>query len=790
MEEQNNNSNNNNDNKGGGNGHRPGISYTIIILLIAVILALVFGLQINKYKQAGEEEISYDKFITMLDEDKVTNVKIYNDKIYFTPSEDGVKKENVTYYVIRTDDYQLVERLEKADVKFTAIDEGKNAIIKEILFNVIMIVCFYIVIMLIMRGITRGGGLMNVGKSNAKMYDVQNNTGVTFKDVAGEEEAKESLAEMVDFLRRPGKYLEIGARLPKGALLVGPPGTGKTLLAKAVAGEAGVPFFSMSGSEFVEMYVGVGASRVRDLFKQATAKAPCIIFIDEIDAIGRSRDTRHMGGDSEREQTLNQLLSEMDGFDTSKGIIILAATNRPEVLDKALLRPGRFDRRVIVEEPDLKGREDILKVHSKDVKMDETVDLHELALATSGSVGADLENIINEAALTAVRNNRQLVCQNDLLESVEVVFAGKEKKDKVLSIRDKRITAYHEIGHALLTVLQKHTNPIQKITIVPRMMGALGYVWNTPAEEKNHMTQAEMEAQIVISMGGRAAEALKFPSVTAGAMQDIEDATKYARTMVTMYGMSEKLGMVQYESITGEYLDRRRVLQCSDETETKIDDEVRMIITRAYDKAYKMLSQHLDVMDKLADYLVEHETISGEEFMTIYNQITGNNLPIYKELDSKGFAIETEELYNLGIVNPSEAGKSGKKSKDKTKTKTGKGKKKNKEKDKEHFKVYASPEFEKRREELLKDDLEEALDRDEAVKVNPDIKPEIDKALAEVKDSSEKQETEKKEETRMPWDDYAARKDSAAESEEEVPEETADQESDETDAQSDQNDQP
>jgi len=687
--------NNSNGGRSGGPGRS---SNTFVMLFIAIILALIFWIQFNNYKSIGEQEISYDEFIEMLEAGEVTDVKLYSDKIYFTPESDDIRTENVTYYVIRTDDYDLVNRLVDAGVEFTAIDEGKNAILKEALYYLVMIGGFYIILMLIMRrAASSGGGIMNVGKSTAKMYGMQKKTGVTFKDVAGEDEAKESLSEMVDFLKRPEKYTEIGAKLPKGALLVGPPGTGKTLLAKAVAGEADVPFFSMSGSEFVEMYVGVGASRVRDLFQKATAKAPCIIFIDEIDAIGRSRDTRHMGGDSEREQTLNQLLSEMDGFDSTKGIIILAATNRPEVLDKALLRPGRFDRRVIVEEPDLRGREDILRVHSKSVKMDETVDLHALALATSGSVGADLANMINEAALTAVRKGRQYVSQEDLLESVEVVFAGKEKKNKVMSLEDKRITAYHEIGHALLTVLQKHTNPIQKITIVPRMMGSLGYVWNTPEEEKNHMTQAEMEAQIVISMGGRAAEALKFPSVTAGAMQDIEDATKYARTMVTMYGMSEKLGMVQYEAVTGEYLDRRRVLQCSDETQTKIDDEVRRIINRAYALAYDMLSHNMDVMDKLAEYLIEHETISGEEFMKIYNEITGSNIDINQHLNSRGYVETDHSMANLGIMNDTgedEFYKPKKKKKAKPEDGDEPKKKKKKKKLETPVKVYRSEDYE------------------------------------------------------------------------------------------------
>ncbi|MBR3537592.1 MAG: ATP-dependent zinc metalloprotease FtsH, partial [Eubacterium sp.] len=528
---------------------------------------------------------------------------------------------------------------------FSQIDEGGSYILRTVLSYVIMIAAFYILMMLIMRGASKGGGLMGIGKSNAKVYDMQKDTGITFKDVAGEEEAKESLAEVVDFLHAPERYLEIGAKLPKGALLVGPPGTGKTLLAKAVAGEAKAPFFSISGSEFVEMYVGLGASRVRDLFKQANEKAPCIIFIDEIDAIGRSRDTRHMGGDSEREQTLNQLLSEMDGFDTAKGIVILAATNRPEVLDKALLRPGRFDRRVVVERPDLKGREDILRVHSKNVKMDESVDLHELALATSGAVGADLANIVNEAALLAVKKGRKFVSQKDLVESVEVVFAGKEKKNKILSDEEKRLVAYHETGHALMTVLQKNTVPVQKITIVPRTNGALGYVWQVPDEEKTMETQAEIEADIVIACAGRAAEALKFPSVTTGAASDIQQATEKARRMVTMYGMSEKFGMVQLEGITGEYLDRRAVLQCSDETETKIDTEVRGIIKRAYERAYKLLKKNEAVLDAIAGYLYEHETITGKEFVEIFEKVSGKKVDMGKRLLSD-FLLKSEKEGN------------------------------------------------------------------------------------------------------------------------------------------------
>ena len=613
--ERNNRGNNNNNNN---NKKKP--SATILILILSIGLTLIFWQSYTRFKEAGQEKVSYDEFLTMLDEDKVQNVKIYNDKITFEPAEQSEGNVNEqSYYVIRTDDYQIIDRLSEAGVTFEEIDEGSNAIVTTILYYVVMIFAFYLLMMLIMRGASKNGGIMGVGKSNAKMY-VQKETGVTFADVAGQEEAKESLSEMVDFLAKPEKYLQIGAKLPRGALLVGPPGTGKTLLAKAVAGEANVPFFSLSGSEFVEMYVGVGASRVRDLFKKANSMAPCIIFIDEIDAIGRSRDTRQSGGDSEREQTLNQLLSEMDGFDTSKGIIVLAATNRPEVLDKALLRPGRFDRRVIVSKPDLKGRIDTLKVHSKNVKLDETVDFKELALATSGAVGADLANIINEAALTAVRKGREFVSQKDLLDSVEVVFAGKEKKAKLLSEKEKRIVAFHEVGHALVSALQKHTLPIQKITIIPRTDGALGYVWSVPDEEKQLETKKEMEEEIITLLAGRAAEAIKFDSVTNGASNDIEKATNIARTMITMYGMSEELGMVQLEGITGQYLDRRRVLNCSAETETKIDTEVRNKIAVSYDKAYELLSQNVETLDAIAAVLIEKENLTGQEFMKLFEQ--------------------------------------------------------------------------------------------------------------------------------------------------------------------------
>ena len=621
MDNNQNNSNNNNNqgNRGDNNKKKP--STPLILFIVSIILTLLFWKAYSSFKSAGQETISYSEFLQMLADDNVKDVKIYKNEITFKPVKQEIGAVNdVSYIVVRTDDYRIVDRLEEAGVEFEEVDEGKNAILSSLLSYVFMIFAFYLLMMLIMRGATKNGGIMGgVGKSNAKMY-VEKETGVTFADVAGQEEAKESLSEMVDFLAKPQRYLDIGAKLPRGALLVGPPGTGKTLLAKAVAGEANVPFFSLSGSEFVEMYVGVGASRVRDLFKKANQMAPCIIFIDEIDAIGRSRDTRHSGGDTEREQTLNQLLSEMDGFDTSKGIVVLAATNRPEVLDKALLRPGRFDRRIIVSKPDLQGRIDTLRVHSKNVKMDETVDYKELALATSGAVGADLANIINEAALAAVRNGRVFVGQKDLLDSVEVVFAGKEKKAKLLSPKEKQIVAYHEVGHALVSAMQKNTVPIQKITIIPRTDGALGFVWNVPDEEKQLETKLEMEEEIVTLLAGRAAEELKFESVTNGASNDIEKATKIARTMVTMYGMSDKFGMVQLEVITGEYLDRRRVLNCSSETETKVDTEVKNMIKSAYEKAYKMLKKNADTLDAIAKVLIEKENLTGTEFMKLYEK--------------------------------------------------------------------------------------------------------------------------------------------------------------------------
>lgn len=634
----------NNDSKSSGesgNGDKPNGNKkktNWIMLFLALALTFVFWQSFNSFMKAGEEEIPYSQFLEMLEDDNVKEVKIYGSEIVFNPVKETNSAQITTYRVVRADDFSIVDRLYEAGVEFEQIDEGGAAFLYEILSFVIMIGGFYLLMMLIMRNATKSGMF---GKSHAKMYDVEETTGVTFEDVAGQEEAKESLTELVDFLHKPEKYVEIGAKLPRGALLVGPPGTGKTLLAKAVAGEAKVPFFSLSGSEFVELYVGMGAKRVRDLFKKANDMSPCIIFIDEIDAIGRSRDTRHSGGDSEREQTLNQMLAEMDGFDSSKGIVVLAATNRPEVLDKALLRPGRFDRRIVVTKPDVKGRIDTLKVHAKNVKMDETVDFKELALATAGAVGADLANIINEGALMAVRKGREFVSQKDLLESVEVVFAGKEKKEKLLTPKEKKIVAYHEVGHALVAALQKNTLPIQRITIVPRTSGALGYVWQVPEEEKQLESKVELLEEIVICLAGRAAEELKFDSVTTGASNDIEKATGIARTMVTMYGMSDKFGMVQLEGITGEYLDRRRVLNCSSETETLVDAEVKNMIKDAYEKALSLLKQNMTTLDAIAQVLIDKENLSGQEFMELFEKhqnvkLEGTENVINLEADDTG----------------------------------------------------------------------------------------------------------------------------------------------------------
>lgn len=598
----------------------------IFCLLAAFMLVLMLSYMTQQLKESSLTKISYTELLTLINDDKVKSVEfqLEKDRIVVKPmdAEDNGLYEKL-YYTGYLNDEELIQTLKDKNIKFEREIVDKSTTIVDILLAYVLpFVLIYGVMWFIFRAITKNsGGMMGgVGKSNAKVY-VEKQTGVTFKDVAGQEEAKESLTELVDFLHNPGKYTRIGAKLPKGALLVGPPGTGKTLLAKAVAGEAKVPFFSLSGSDFVEMFVGVGASRVRDLFKQAQSQAPCIVFIDEIDAIGKSRDNHYGGGNDEREQTLNQLLSEMDGFDTSKGIVILAATNRPEVLDKALLRPGRFDRRVIVDKPDLKGRVDILKVHAKNVLMHDSVDLEAIGLATSGAVGSDLANIINEAAILAVKEGRTVVTQNDLFESVEVVIAGKEKKDRILGPEEKKIVAYHEVGHALVTALMKHAEPVQKITIVPRTMGSLGYVMQVPEEEKYLMSKDELMTRIVTLYGGRAAEELIFDSITTGASNDIEKATQLARAMVTQYGMSDRFGLIGLESVENRYLDGRAVLNCGDATAAEVDKEVMDILKNCYEQAKGLLSGNRDVLDKIAAFLVEKETITGKEFMAIYNEV-------------------------------------------------------------------------------------------------------------------------------------------------------------------------
>ena len=624
----------------------------IILVTTLLVTFMVMGLY-SMMRGSGPEEISYDKFLTLIDDKKVQEVSLNSDRIYITLTDEARQEEleengqiantgniwsqmqeqiqtgsgdeeaerDPDYYTGYVNDYTLVERLDEAGVEFKSqpADTVGQTLLELFLTVILPIGLMAAMLVWLMRKMTKGGGVMGIGKSNAKMY-MEKETGVTFQDVAGEDEAKESLQEVVDFLHNPGKYSGIGAKLPKGALLVGPPGTGKTLLAKAVAGEAKVPFFSLSGSAFVEMYVGVGASRVRDLFKQAQQQAPCIVFIDEIDAIGKTRDSS-LGGNDEREQTLNQLLAEMDGFDTNKGLLILAATNRPEILDPALLRPGRFDRRIIVDKPDLKGRVEILKVHAKDVRMDESVDLEAIALATSGAVGSDLANMINEAAINAVKHGRQVVSQKDLFEAVEVVLVGKEKKDRIMSKEERQIVSYHEVGHALVTALQKNTEPVQKITIVPRTMGALGYVMQTPEEEKFLNTKKELEAMIVVALGGRAAEEIVFDTVTTGAANDIEQATKIARAMITQYGMSERFGLMGLESIQNRYLDGRAVLNCGDATAGEIDEEVMKMLKGAYAEAKKLLAENREALDKIAAFLIEKETITGKEFMKIFREV-------------------------------------------------------------------------------------------------------------------------------------------------------------------------
>lgn len=681
--------NQNNKNKGPNNNRQ---GWGIILFTTLLITFIVMGL-FSLMRGGTPEEISYDKFLKLVDNKKVESVTFTNSRINIVLTDSARKEklkgtlkevkdeskksssskesteksgtsdsskdssssagENGTYDLISqlqeqmqdsgdteekdpdyytglVNDETLVEKLKKGGVQFKAeVPDTAGSLITELVITVVPIILMVLLFAFFMKRMTKGGGMMGIGKSNAKMY-MEKQTGVTFQNVAGQDEAKESLQEVVDFLHNPEKYSGIGAKLPKGALLVGPPGTGKTLLAKAVAGEAGVPFFSLSGSAFVEMYVGVGASRVRDLFKQAQQMAPCIVFIDEIDAIGKTRDTA-MGGNDEREQTLNQLLAEMDGFDTNKGLLVLAATNRPEVLDPALLRPGRFDRRIIVDKPDLKGRVDVLKVHAKDVKMDESVNLEEIALATSGAVGSDLANMINEAAINAVKNGRQVVSQKDLFEAVEVVLVGKEKKDRIMSAEERRIFSYHEVGHALVTALQKNTEPVQKITIVPRTMGALGYVMQTPEEEKFLNTKKELEAMIVVALGGRAAEEIVFDTVTTGASNDIEQATKIARAMITQYGMSDRFGLMGLESIQNRYLDGRPVLNCGEATASQIDEEVMRMLKSSYEEAKRLLSENRDALDRIAAFLIEKETITGKEFMKIFREVKGIPEPVEGE---------------------------------------------------------------------------------------------------------------------------------------------------------------
>jgi cell division protease FtsH len=648
------NNGNNNGNNGNGGPGRPGgpgsndpKKQSFIILIVAALVTLLsISVFMKLMTGTTNQEISYNEFISMVENGEVESVQVDSDKITIYPKKQQSDNPflyayggSVSYYTGRMeDDDALTARLLKYDVEMNKqVADSSSLIMTVLLYYVLPILLMWGLLSLLFRRMGGKGGPMGVGKSNAKVY-VQKETGITFKDVAGEDEAKESLVEVVDFLHNPGKYSKIGAKLPKGALLVGPPGTGKTLLAKAVAGEAHVPFFSLSGSDFIELYVGVGASRVRDLFKEAEKNAPCIVFIDEIDAIGRSRDSKYGGGNEEREQTLNQLLSEMDGFDGKKGIIVLGATNRPEILDKALLRPGRFDRRIIVDKPDLKGRVEILKVHSKDVLMDDSVDLNEIALATSGAVGSDLANMINEAAINAVKMGREYVCQKDLFDAVEQVLVGKEKKDRIMSKEERKIVSYHEVGHALISALQKNSEPVQKITIVPRTMGALGYVMQVPEEEKYLNTEAELRDRLVGLLGGRAAEEIVFDTVTTGAANDIEQATSIARNMVTRFGMSKKFGLMGLATVESQYLEGRASLTCSDVTAADIDTEVMKMLRDSYKQAKKMLKENREIMDKLAAHLIEKETITGKEFMEIYRREKG--IPEPEEKDKK-----TEERF-------------------------------------------------------------------------------------------------------------------------------------------------
>ena len=647
----NNQQNDNRPNGPGGAGQGPNRNRSAFMVFLAITVAVLLGMALfnGLMGSSGSEEISYDKFLEWLDNGYIKSVTVNGSNLEVELKGDALRsaigQRTVTYYTGNMNDPLLVQRLEKAGVTYKReVSSG----ITDLLLNVVLtfvlpMVLLWIVFGLLMRKMGGGGGgIMGVGKNKAKVY-VQKETGITFKDVAGQDEAKESLQEVVDFLENPGKYTTIGAKLPKGALLVGPPGTGKTLLAKAVAGEAKCPFFSISGSDFVEMFVGVGASRVRDLFEEAKKNAPCIIFIDEIDAIGKSRDSRYGGGNDEREQTLNQLLAEMDGFDTSKGLLVLAATNRPEVLDQALLRPGRFDRRIIVDRPDLKGRVDVLKVHAKNVNMDETVDLDAIALATSGAVGSDLANMINEAAILAVKKGRKAVSQKDLFEAVEIVLVGKEKKDRILIQEERRIVSYHEVGHALVSALQKDSEPVQKITIIPRTMGALGYVMNVPEEEKYLNTEKEIRAMLVEFVAGRAAEEIVFDTVTTGASNDIEKATRVARSMVTQYGMSKKFGLIGLEVQANQYLDNRPVMNCSEATAAEVDAEVMKVLKESYDEAKRLLTEHRKALDKIAAFLIEKETITGKEFMQIFHEVEGITETDHKESEARIRQRPTEE---------------------------------------------------------------------------------------------------------------------------------------------------
>ena len=635
------NQNQNNDPKNDGPKNRQ----SLLVLLVCIMISLVCVNLLSRMTSNMTSEIPYSEFIKMLEEGEVESVVLKSDTLTITPkTQNSMTGTTEIYTTLMEDESELTQRLEEAGVDkyYKEPPDMTSSIIYSLLSIVLPVLIMVGLLSWLFRRMNKGGGMMGgVGKSKAKAY-VQKETGVTFKDVAGEDEAKESLQEVVDFLHNPGKYAAIGAKLPKGALLVGPPGTGKTLLAKAVAGEAHVPFFSLSGSDFVEMFVGVGASRVRDLFEEAKKNAPCIIFIDEVDAIGKTRDSRY-GGNDEREQTLNQLLAEMDGFDTSKGLLILAATNRPEVLDPALLRPGRFDRRIIVDRPDLKGRVSILKVHAKNVSLDETVDLDAIALATSGAVGSDLANMINEAAILAVKHGRKAVSQKDLLEAVEVVLVGKEKKDRILSPEERKIVSYHEVGHALVSALQKDSEPVQKITIVPRTMGALGYVMHVPEEEKYLNTRKELEAMLVGYLGGRAAEEIVFDTVTTGAANDIEQATKVARAMITQYGMSDRFGLMGLAETQSQYLDGRAMLNCGDSTATEIDHEVMKLLKKSYDEAKRLLSENREVMDKIAAFLIEKETITGKEFMKIFHEARGITEPESKQRISEKNPGEKQE---------------------------------------------------------------------------------------------------------------------------------------------------